>query len=564
MFSKLPLSWKIALPTMVIFLFMITLSALNLSSLKTTMRSERLNSLQDVADTARTIALSYHAQEQSGAMTREEAQTAAKQAIAAMRFDGQDGYVFVYDWQGTNKVLPNKDLVGTNLIDMKDANGNFLIRDMIKIAKNGGGAYEYYWNKPGSDVAEPKLSWAEGMAPWEWMLGTGVYIDDLDHQFYSQASFVAILSLIAILVAGAISVVTIRSINRPISNLIKNMKLLADGNSNITIAEAHREDEIGQMAAAMQVFVDNENSRKALMSDQQRAQEDALHRGMKVQDLCRNFDEEVANLLNAVNNATLELQDASVQMNQTASDTSNQSREVSEASQQASSNVEAVASAAEELSASVGEVARQVETSNEMASQAANEASNTNERVERLATAAKQISEVVTLIQAIAEQTNLLALNATIEAARAGEAGKGFAVVAAEVKELATQTSKATEEIDRQISEIQHETDNAVGAIGTISETISKLSSISSQISAAVEQQRAATQEIASNVAQASSVTLQVSSSIGMVTDAAEHTRETATVVGQSSNNLDENAKELRNRINRFLEDVRGQSVANG
>ena len=559
--SKLPLSWKIAAPTITVFIFMLALSAISLSNLKSSMRSERLNSLKDITHAAQTIAKSFYALEQNGELTREEAQERTKVAIDAMRFDDGAGYVFVYQYDGINLVLPNKKLVGQNLIDMKDPSGQPLVKNLINIAKSGGGEYSYYWPKPGNDEPVEKLSWAEAVPEWQWMLGTGVYIDDMNAAFMGQAAIVGAATLIAMLLAGVASYVVIRSINKPINRLVANMRSLADGNSSITVEDKNRSDEIGQMAEAMQVFVDNENSRKSLLSQNEKNQQQALERGENIQQLCRAFDEEVARMLTTVGDATRELQEASQVMSSDAQSTSAQSAQVSSSSAQASSNVEAVAAAAEELAASVSEVARQVQTSNDMALKASTEATSTNDRVERLAQAAKQISEVVTLIQAIAEQTNLLALNATIEAARAGEAGKGFAVVAAEVKELANQTSKATEEIDKQISEIQHETDLAVHAISEISVTIGSLSSVSSQIAAAVEEQRAATEEIATNVHQASRVTKEVSSSIGNVTETAEKTLQTSETVSTSSHKLQSEADHLRVRVNSFLDDVRKQSA---
>ncbi len=187
---------------------------------------------------------------------------------------------------------------------------------------------------------------------------------------------------------------------------------------------------------------------------------------------------------------------------------------VAAASEQASTNVQSVASATEEMAASVNEISRQVQTSGSIANEAVAQARKTNDRVGELAKAAARIGDVVELINTIAGQTNLQALNATIEAARAGEAGRGFAVVASDVKALAEQTATATGEISQQITGIQNATQESVGAIKEIGDTIDRMSEIASTIASAVEEQGAATQEISRNVQQAAQGTQQVSANI--------------------------------------------------
>jgi methyl-accepting chemotaxis protein len=164
---------------------------------------------------------------------------------------------------------------------------------------------------------------------------------------------------------------------------------------------------------------------------------------------------------------------------------------------------------------------------------------------------------VVKLISDIASQTNLLALNATIEAARAGEAGKGFAVVAAEVKNLANQTAKATEEIGQQIASIQTATQDSVGAIKVIGETIAQINQIATTIASAVEEQGAATQEIARNVQEASKGTQEVSSNVVTVTKAANDTGSAATQVQSSSGELAQSAAMMRKQVDEFLANIR-------
>jgi len=256
-----------------------------------------------------------------------------------------------------------------------------------------------------------------------------------------------------------------------------------------------------------------------------------------------------------VASASTELQNTAQAMAATAEETNVQASAVAAASEEASTNVQTVAAAAEELSSSLEEVGRQVTESSSIARSAVEEAAKTNTSVEGLSVAAHKIGEVVELINDIASQTNLLALNATIEAARAGEAGKGFAVVANEVKSLANQTAKATEEISAQIGSMQSATNEAVGAIKGIGETIGNINEIASAIAAAVEEQTAATQEIARNVQQASAGTAEVSSNINGVTQAATETGSSAAEVLSAAKELSTQAEKLRTDIQEFMKE---------
>ena len=219
--------------------------------------------------------------------------------------------------------------------------------------------------------------------------------------------------------------------------------------------------------------------------------------------------------------------------------------------------METVSAAAEELSASIAEISNQVAHSAEIANGAVRTSEDTHQKIELLAEAANQIGEVVSLITNIAEQTNLLALNATIEAARAGDAGKGFAVVANEVKNLANQTAKATDDIRTQVEGIQVATSNAVDAIAEIAQTIRQLDGSSTTISAAVEEQGAATQEIARNVEQASHGTRDVSENITGVSSAADESEKLSGEVLGLAKGLGQQANELNEAVEAFLKEVR-------
>jgi ABC-type transporter Mla subunit MlaD len=280
-------------------------------------------------------------------------------------------------------------------------------------------------------------------------------------------------------------------------------------------------------------------------------------RGHKVDALLTSFEEQTAALVGTVAAAASELRITAETLSGTTEATTQQVTSVASAVEEASVNVQTVAAAAEELHSSIAEIARQVAQSSTMAAKAVDDARRTDTIVKTLASGAQKIGDVVGLINSIAGQTNLLALNATIEAARAGDAGKGFAVVASEVKSLANQTAKATEDISKQITEIQSATGEAVQAIESIARTIEELSAIAASIASAVEEQGSATQEIARNVQEAASGTQHVSANITGVSDGAKKTGAAAGRVLSAASNLSGHAEQLRGDVRVFISGVK-------
>ena len=273
--------------------------------------------------------------------------------------------------------------------------------------------------------------------------------------------------------------------------------------------------------------------------------------------LADTFEEEVGAVVNSVAAAAAQLQHSARSLTETAAEAGREANAVSAAGAQANTDVQAVAAAAEEMAASVEEITRRVAEAADVARRAVAETKATDSTVRGLAEAASRIGDVVRLIGEIAGQTNLLALNATIEAARAGEAGKGFAVVASEVKNLAGQTAKATEEIGRQIAEMQAATGQAVDAIRAISGTVDRTSDIATAIAAAVEDQGATTREIARSAAQVAQATDTVARKIEGIRAAADSTGTSAGAVLDASGALSGNAETLRARADGFLKAVR-------
>ena len=370
-----------------------------------------------------------------------------------------------------------------------------------------------------------------------------------------------ILMLVALgVVAAAVTIALFLGIglSRPIVRITATMTALSGGNTGVEVSGTERQDEIGRMAAAVQVFKD-----KMLEGDKLRAEQEELKARAETEKkqalgaLADRFESSVKTVVQNVSTAADKLQANAQSMSATAEETSRQSAAVAAASAHASDNVQTVSAATEELSSSVSEIGRQVSESAQIAGAAVREADQTNTQVQALSEAAQRIGEVVSLINDIAGQTNLLALNATIEAARAGEAGKGFAVVASEVKNLATQTAKATGDIADQVKGIQSATADSVHAIGGIGQTIGRINQIATAIASAVQQQGAATQEIARNVQEASRGTTQVSANISGVTAAAAGTGKASEAVLAAAGDLSKEADTLRKEVASFLASIR-------
>jgi methyl-accepting chemotaxis protein len=360
----------------------------------------------------------------------------------------------------------------------------------------------------------------------------------------------AVATIIGLLLAFSIS----HGVATPIIATTQLMTRMSNGDDSVVVPNSSRRDEIGAMIEALRIFKEQTDEMHRLQARtaavERQAEEEkrvALH------TLADHLKQTVQTVVGSVVGAANHLQTNAQHLLDNAGKTARQAATVSEASEHATINAQAVVGAAEELSASISEISRQVSQASRVARDAVEEAQTTNVIVRGLAAAAQRIGEVVELINGIASQTNLLALNATIEAARAGEAGKGFAVVASEVKNLATQTAKATDDIQAQITSIQAETQNAVTAISGITHIIGSVSEISTTIASAVEEQGAATQEIARNIHEAANGTQAVSSNIHDVLQAAESTGQLADEVLSSSGLLSAQTVQLLEEVDQFV-----------
>ncbi|TXN46262.1 CHASE3 domain-containing protein [Methylobacterium sp. WL7] len=369
------------------------------------------------------------------------------------------------------------------------------------------------------------------------------------------ATLLSLVALLATAIAGALLLTRLIAIPTRAMTLV--MGELARDNLDVTVPSGDRRDEIGRMAAAVEVFKGALIAKRAGEAATAREADAKARRAAHLDAVVTRFETEVSGLTQAMAGAATELEATAQSMTGIAEETDAQAQTVAGAAEQASSNVQTVAAATEELSISIREINSQVTRAAQAASAASDEAIQTDGAVQVLAESAEKIGSVIALISQIAGQTNLLALNATIEAARAGDAGRGFAVVASEVKELAGQTTRATEEIGAQIGAIQTATGHAVSAIRSIARFVGEIYTSSTAIAAAIEEQGAATQEIARNVQQAASGTEQVTGNIVDVKRAAGETGSAATQVLGAARGLSQNSNALNRAVATFLADVK-------
>ncbi len=527
-----------------------------LSTLRQSLVEDRKEEIKRLVQVARGVVETWYAQEQSGKLTREQAQEAAKDQLRRLRY-AKDDYFFVQRYDGTTLVQVNRELEGKNRADAHDVDGVPMVRLQAEAGKRGGDFVFYRWPHAGSKEPVQKLSYGLGFDPWEWSICTGIYIDDVDAIYYATALYYAAVAGLIVLLTAAFAYLIALSIRRPLSAITERMSLLAEGNTDIDVPFRGEPNELGRLARALEVFKINRRRAEELDAAQHADRAAKQQRQEKLERLMADFDHRTARVIEAVAEAATRVQTLARGLATMAQQSRTKLATVSQAATDTTGNVAAVAGAAEELSAAVNEVNQRVLKSADVAQRAVSETERTSVTMRGLVEAAQRIGNIVQVIQDIASQTNLLALNATIEAARAGEAGKGFAVVAGEVKLLANQTTKATEEIQAQVDAIQGETGRAVAAIQHIGKTVDEMSEIATAIASAMEEQGATSNEIARNMSQAAERTRDVSTNVASVGDTAETTSVAAGELQTASDDLRSQAALLEQEMQGFLSEVR-------
>ncbi len=355
-------------------------------------------------------------------------------------------------------------------------------------------------------------------------------------------------------------VVVVKRVTGPVARLSRVVRSLASGSLDVSVTDARRRDEIGEMARAVDFFKANLIETRQLSASQAAERVAKETRAAMLEARAKAFEANVAGVVRSLEMSATELESTSRSLSVSADETNRQSGGVVVTAQLTSTSVQAVATASEELAQSAQQIGQQVANSARITGDAVEYSRRATATIQALSTRAEQIGEVVKLISSVAEKTNLLALNAAIEAARAGEAGRGFAVVASEVKALAGQTAKATEQINLQIKQIQGATRDTVTAIHHIDETIQGVNTFAVTVAAAAERQQMATQEIAHNIAETASGTQDVNQHIIQVQQAAMHTGSAANQLLSSASEVARSSSDLRREVETFLAGVREAS----
>lgn len=468
--NRLTMKWKLGLLTIVAMSGLIVAVAQQVWASRTEMLESRKLATQHTVETAYSVLIHYQHLEAIGRLSREAAQRDALAQLRTARY-GENDYFWVNDLSPRMLMHAAKpELDGKDMSTLTDPSGKKLFTEFVHVVRqHQAGFVDYLWPKAGSDKPQPKISYVKGFSPWGWIIGTGIYVDDVDTAFYSSLRFAAASLLLCLITVSALSFIIIRSITQPLDEVIGVVEQLAKGDLSQRM-NAQGEDEMSRLQKAISSMIDK-----------------------------------LGGIVGQVRTSANALVSASQQIASTA-------QMLSQSSSRQAVSVERTTTNIELMTTSINQNTDNAKVTDNMARDAAREAVEGGQAVLDTVSAMKEIASRIGIIDDIAYQTNLLALNAAIEAARAGEHGKGFAVVAAEVRRLAERSQVAAQEISERagssvkVAELAGQRlDTMVPAIRKTSDLVQEIAVASSeqaggvgQINVAMAQLNQATQENAS------------------------------------------------------------------
>ena len=499
MLENLRVSQKLSLLVVGSLVTIIALTAVFLSLQKGVMLDDRKIKTRNLVESAHGVLEHYHARIVSGELSEQDAKFTAMKVIEGMRYNEKD-YFWINDMQPKMIMHPYvKKLEGQDLSAYEDPNGTRLFVNMVNIVKKDGeGFVDYVWQKGDDKLLAPKISYVKGFAPWGWLVGSGIYVDDVDAAYYSKVVTFGMIILIVLAVLSVAAYLISRSISRPLKAAVHVSDCLAIGDLRVEIPKGGR-DETGQLLESMRKMVGATRIVTGFAAEiaeghldldiRKRSDKDELMQALI--EMTEKLKEVVSGVKGAVDHVT----SGSQAMRGTAEAMSSGAAEQAAAAEEAASSIE-------EMTANIRQNADNALQTEKIAQQTAKDALEGGAAVGKTVGAMKEIAEKIMIIEEIARQTNLLALNAAIEAARAGEHGKGFAVVAAEVRKLAERSQIAAGGINELSNNSVEVAKRAEELLNVIVPNIQKTAELIQEISAASKEQDAGAEQIQQSVQQ--------------------------------------------------------------
>lgn len=435
--------------------FAITFASLNMQ--KEQLIKAKKDMLQELVEISYSTMLHYDSLVKEEILTKEEAQKRAKEAIEIMRYDNQN-YFWINDMVPNMIMHPIKpELDGKNLSGFKDPDGKHLFVEMVEEVKNSNksGFVPYLWPKPGKEQPQPKLSYVKLYEPWGWIVGSGVYIDDIEEEYINALQTFLIILTVIMIALLALAITLSRSIIKNIQTVTKDIKTIVDEKDLTKRVDLKDKNELSVISNSINSLIQTIQESISVTTS---SSESNLTITSKLKTLAKDMNSDIEK-------HERETKEINTLANQTGKDLNT----VEEMAVKTNEDLRSTQDTFTSFINKIGDLTKEMNSGKE-------KTVSTNQKMVELSNTATQIKEILTVIGDIAEQTNLLALNATIEAARAGEHGKGFAVVADEVRKLAERTQKSLSEVAGTINLILQQIDTNSSEMININEIMEKIS----------------------------------------------------------------------------------------